>query len=50
MWVGKEAVQMAVTAERDLDLSFLNRQERRSVRKVLERDKRLRMIEAERVG
>lgn len=49
MWVGKEAVPMAVTAERELDLSFLNRKERRSVRKVLDRDKRLRMIEAERI-
>ncbi|KAG5273576.1 hypothetical protein AALO_G00152880 [Alosa alosa] len=50
MWVGTEEVPMALTAEREFDLSFLSREEAQSVLKVLERDRHLRMIEVERVG
>lgn len=50
MWVESETVPMAVTAEQNFDLSFLSREETQTVLRVLERDRHLKMIEAERVG
>lgn len=47
--VASEKVEMAVKADK-LDLSFLNGEETRAVLKVLERDRRLKMRDAERVG